>query len=65
MKSLEEHNAERMAQVHPFDKPVHNGIACPKCGAELFDSNPCVVLASYPAQKAIHCTCGYHEYRIA
>ena len=32
-----------------------NGIACPKCGAELVDSCPDVVLTSCPAQYQINC----------
>ncbi len=33
---------------------------CPKCGSELYDTNPMVVLTSYPPQKNIHCVeCDY------
>jgi len=47
------------------DQPIPNGIACPKCGAELFDSFPGIVLASNPPQKNIHCDkCGYKGYRV-
>jgi hypothetical protein len=45
-------------------EPLLNGIACPKCGSELLDSRPDVVLPSLPPQKNIYCTgCGYRGYR--
>lgn len=65
MKTLEEHNAERMQKYTLIGKPHANNIACPQCGAELLDSNPGVTLASFPAQKEIHCdACGFRGYRI-
>jgi len=64
LKSLEEHNSQAIWQQAIAPKP--NGIACPDCGSELLDSNPMVVLSSYPAQKSIHCPkCNYKGYRIA
>jgi len=69
LKSLEQHNSERSSQVFSFydmNKPQKNGIACPTCGEELWDSNPMVTLTSFPAQKNIHCEkCKYSGYRIA
>lgn len=62
MKSLEEHNLERLEEFH---KPLEtkNGIACPKCGEELRDTTPHLVLTSYPPQKNVHCeTCGYRGF---
>jgi hypothetical protein len=45
--------------------PRPNGIACPKCGAELYDTTM-MVLTSNPPQKTVGCKeCGYHGYRIA
>lgn len=42
------------------NEPKLNGIACPKCGSELYDTNPMVVLTSYPPKKNIHCVeCDY------
>lgn len=41
-----------------------NGIACPECGKELFDSHPGFVLTSYPEQCNVHCpACGHRTYR--
>ena len=68
MRSLEEHNTERLelfAELLDAMKPQPNGIACPACGLELWDSDPGTTLTSNPPQKNIHCSCGYSGYRIA
>ena len=45
--------------------PQPNGIACPKCGAELMDTDG-MILTSYPAQRNVKCSkCEYVGYRIA
>jgi C4-type Zn-finger protein len=69
LKTLDEHNSTARA-VHSFDynKPQTNGIACPKCGEELYDSQPMMTLTSNPPQKNVACmkeNCGYVGYRIA
>lgn len=68
LKSLEDYNAQQR-EYHfnvSIDKSVLNGIACPKCGEEMMDSNPMVVLTSYPPQKNVNCSkCDYVGYRIA
>lgn len=41
-----------------------NGIACPICNMELFDSNPTKILLSLPPQVEVHCqACGCRGYR--
>jgi ribosomal protein S27AE len=68
LKSLEEHNsnASNMQWAMMDNSPKPNGIACPKCGEELLDSHPNVILTSMPAQKNVHCSkCDYVGYRIA
>lgn len=69
MKSLEEFNAERWEDhrlTQELNKPHPNGIACPECGKELWDSDPMITLTSYPPQKNVHCSgCGYKGYRLA
>ena len=65
LKTLDEHNGITWSTAQIIDKPVKNGIACPKCGNELYDSYPMVTLTSYPAQKNIHCNCGYKGFRLA
>jgi len=66
MKTLEEHNEESKEFFYKMNdnSPKPNGIKCPKCGEELLDSTPNIVLTSYPPQYNIHCSkCGYSGYR--
>jgi len=69
MKTLDEFNESARKAHERLDKlnqPHPNGIACPSCGTELWDSNPMMTLTSNPPQKNIHCpACGYHGFRIA
>lgn len=69
LKSLEEHNNITSTFHRGFlpQTPVPNGIACPKCGEELLDSQPNVTLASMPPKKNVHCSnekCDFRDYRI-
>jgi DNA-directed RNA polymerase subunit RPC12/RpoP len=63
LKSISQHEAETWESFEAqrkLNEPHPNGLACPKCGAELWDSNPMIVLASYPPQKNVHCpSCNY------
>lgn len=46
------------------NEPQPNGIACPQCNKELFDSKPMELLTSMPPQKNVHCSgCNYIGYR--
>lgn len=45
--------------------PQLNGLACPKCNAEMFDTCPNSTLMSDPPQKNVHCQCGFTGYRVA
>jgi len=64
LKSLEDYNKERCRKNR--NEPRLNGIECPNCKSELYDSNPMIVLTSCPPKKAIHCSeCGYKGNRIA
>lgn len=70
LKNLASHNSEASSMQYAMSdtSPVLNGIACPKCGEELYDSNPMITLTSNPAQKNVHCSstkCGHVGYRIA
>lgn len=66
LKTLDEHNTEyRSYHTALYDnRPQKNGIACPECGSELWDSNPFMTLTSNPPKKSVHCDCGYTGYRI-
>lgn len=68
--SLEKHNSTtstfHFGMLNP--KPIPNGIACPKCGEELFDTQPNITLTSIPMQKNVGCSsdkCDYIGYIIA
>lgn len=62
MISLEEHNKNFV--WHLYGTPVKNGIACPECGEELFDSDPYCMLTSCPPKYRVNCDeCGYIGYR--
>lgn len=69
LKSLDEFNGERWKaheQMQHMNEPHPSGIACPTCGAELWDSSPMITLTSCPPQKNVHCpACGYIGYRLA
>jgi C4-type Zn-finger protein len=70
LKSLEEHNTINSTFHWGMmgQSPVFNGIACPKCGEELLDTQPNVTLSSMPPQKNVGCSsknCDYTGYRIA
>lgn len=42
--------------------PIKNGIKCPECGLELYDTYK-GILCSNPPKRNIHCDCGYKGYR--
>lgn len=71
LTSLEDHNNWQSSFSNMnlnSNEPVPNGIACPKCGNEMVDSEPMVILTSNPAQKNVACQdkdCGFTGYRVA
>ena len=69
MKTLEQFNEDRRKEHESwmgYGKPHPNGIACPACGKELWDSAPNVTLTSNPPQKSVHCkACNYTGLRVA
>jgi len=68
LKDLNEHNSQASSMHWSMNdnNPRLNGIACPECGEELFDSNPMMTLTSMPPKKNVHCSkCDYVGYRIA
>lgn len=69
METLDEYNKRRRDEHAAIQKILSNarpnGIACPECGKELYDSNPHEILASSPPQKNVRCECGYSGYRVA
>lgn len=66
LKSLQKHNEDNFNYLQQLNdnSPIPNGIACPKCGEELLDSTPNIVLTSNPPQYNVNCPkCGYRGYR--
>jgi hypothetical protein len=76
LKSLSKHNSETgtlnytvssgsfiTSKTTNIGCPCKNGIACPECGKELYDTKPNEILTSDPAQKETNCDCGYNGYR--
>ena len=62
--SLSSFNENATSRHIPTMAPQLNGIECPRCRKELFDTHPMVVLTSDPPKKSIHCShCGYVGYR--
>ena len=62
LKSIEEHNKSRFT----FLDRIGTGVACPNCGKELIESQPGVILTSYPPQKLVHCeSCDYKNCILA
>jgi predicted nucleic-acid-binding Zn-ribbon protein len=52
--SLEEHENDSKYYIqHNFNEPLLNGIACPKCGEELYDNKPAEILTSSPPKKKV------------
>lgn len=67
LKTLTDHNRERydayVLMTSSF--PMKNGIACPQCGDELWDSDPLSTLTVSPPQKRTHCGgCSYTGTRL-
>lgn len=68
LETLDDFNYRRKVEhgVMVEKKPQSNGIACPRCGRELYDTHPNTILLSYPPQKEVHCVgCGFEGLRIA
>ena len=66
--SLDEYNGKRWRYFFGTVQPRPNGIACPKCGAELLDSSHAAIMLSNPPQVPVHCSnreCGYTGLRLA
>ena len=63
--TLAEFNDSREKLCTLRDEPILNGIECPECGDELYDSSPNEIICTYPARKKIHCNkCWYVGSRV-
>ena len=66
--SLKEWNESVANSIHDplCNESRPNGISCEKCGGELSDTNPNMILTSLPPKKNVHCPkCGWRGYRLA
>jgi len=61
-------NAERLTvylSTLQANTPRPNGLACPYCDGELWDSSPMTLRTSYPPQLDVHCNgCGWKGTRL-
>jgi len=62
LKSLKDHNDGKVFDAYG-DNSFKSGIACPKCGSELYYNNPDMVLTSYPPKRSVECkNCKHTDY---
>ena len=62
LKSLEEHNKQAYINFAAVNN-LNSGFACPKCGEEMYYSNPNAMLATYPPKRGVNCNkCNHTDY---
>jgi DNA-directed RNA polymerase subunit M/transcription elongation factor TFIIS len=62
LKSLKDHNDGKVFDAYGGNS-FKSGIACPKCGSELYYNNPNMVLTSYPPMRSVECkNCKHTDY---
>ena len=62
LKSLNEHN-DNVWRNFNISRFSYSGIACPKCGSELYYNNPDMVLTSNPPKRSVECkNCKHTDY---
>jgi uncharacterized coiled-coil protein SlyX len=62
LKSLKDHNDGKVFDVYGGGS-FKSGLACPKCGSELYYNNPNMVLTSYPTKRSVECkNCKHTDY---
>ena len=62
LKSLKDHNDGKVFDVYGGNS-FKSGLACPKCGSELYYNNPDMVLTSYPPKRSVECkNCKHTDY---
>ena len=65
MKSLEEHNKDRMGIYNNTHAYQCTNIACPTCRKELVYTHPDVLLMSLPPMKQVYCpNCGHVDFAV-
>jgi len=62
LKSLNDHN-DNVWRNFNISRFSYSGIACPKCGSELYYNNPDMVLTSNPPKRSVVCkNCKHNDY---
>ena len=62
LKSLEEHNNKAYNTFAAVNN-LNSNFACPKCGEELYYSNPNFMLTTYPPKRGVQCNkCNHTDY---
>jgi len=62
LKSLEEHNNKAYNTFAAVNN-LNSGFACPKCGEELYYSNPNFMLTTYPPKRSVQCNkCNHTDH---
>ena len=62
LKSLKDHNDSKLFDAYGGNS-FKSGIACPKCGSEMYYNNPDMVLTSYPPKRSVECkNCKHTDY---
>ena len=62
LKSLKDHNDGKVFDVYGGNS-FKSGLACPKCGSELYYNNPDMVLTSNPPKRSVECNnCKHTDY---
>jgi hypothetical protein len=59
LKTLEEHNNRALEAHTLLQVGSNNGIECPNCKCELFDSQHLVLLSNPPRYKIFYKNCDY------
>jgi len=62
LKSLKDHNDGKVFDAYGGGS-FKSGLACPKCGSELYYNNPNMVLTSNPPKRSVECkNCKHTDY---
>jgi len=62
LKSLKDHNDSKLFDAYGGNS-FKSGIACPKCGSELYYNYPDMVLTSNPPKRSVECkNCKHTDY---
>lgn len=65
LQTLGEFDKNQRKKRRKVKTPTLNGIACPECSEELFDSDQELLMSDVPKRR-IHCeSCGYAGLRAA